>query len=108
MTWGHACGGYGTVQPPTRNSHPFSLCLSTVVLVPIYTPPLTLTPFLLSSLVGWHERRQGIRFRGMTIPDCQEKLPGYVEGGEPMPEALLWLLLTGEVPTKAQVTHAKL
>ncbi|CAN0254641.1 unnamed protein product [Ectocarpus sp. 12 AP-2014] len=46
---------------------------------------------------------EGIRFRGMTIPDCQEKLPGYIEGGEPMPEALLWLLLTGEVPTKAQV-----
>lgn len=48
---------------------------------------------------------QGIRFRGMTIPDCQEKLPAYVPGGEPMPEALMWLLLTGNVPTKAQVNH---
>lgn len=47
--------------------------------------------------------KQGIRFRGLTIPDCQAKLPAYVEGGEPMPEALLWLLLTGDVPTKAQV-----
>lgn len=26
-----------------------------------------------------------------------------MKGGEPMPEALLWLLLTGDVPTKAQV-----
>lgn len=46
---------------------------------------------------------QGIRFRGLTIPDCQKKLPAYVKGGEPMPEALMWLLLTGDVPTKAQV-----
>lgn len=47
---------------------------------------------------------QGIRFRGLTIPDCQAKLPSYVKGGEPMPEALMWLLLTGDVPTKKQVT----
>ncbi|CAN0464990.1 unnamed protein product, partial [Laminaria digitata] len=46
---------------------------------------------------------QGIRFRGLTIPDCQKQLPSYIKGGEPMPEALLWLLLTGDVPTKAQV-----
>ncbi|CAN0506012.1 unnamed protein product, partial [Phaeothamnion confervicola] len=46
---------------------------------------------------------QGIRFRGLTIPDCQEKLPPYVEGGEPTPESLLWLLLTSEVPTRAQM-----
>jgi len=45
---------------------------------------------------------EGIRFRGYTIPELQEKLPAFKEGGEPTPEALLWLLLTGEVPTKAQ------
>mgnify|MGYP000974047883 CR=1 FL=1 len=45
---------------------------------------------------------EGIRFRGYTIPELQEKLPGYKTGGEPTPEALLWLLLTGEVPTKEQ------
>lgn len=27
----------------------------------------------------------------------QEKLPAAKEGGEPLPEGLLWLLLTGEV-----------
>jgi len=46
---------------------------------------------------------QGIRFRGLTIPECQAQLPGFKEGGEPLPEGLIWLLLTGEVPTKAQV-----
>jgi citrate synthase len=45
---------------------------------------------------------EGIRFRGYTIPELQEKLPGAKPGGEPTPEALFWLLLTGEVPTKAQ------
>ena len=45
---------------------------------------------------------QGIRFRGFTIPELQEKLPPAVPGGEPTPEGLLWLLITGEVPTAAQ------
>jgi len=45
---------------------------------------------------------EGIRFRGKTIPECQEVLPTAVEGGEPLPEALFWLLVTGEVPTKEQ------
>ena len=45
---------------------------------------------------------EGIRFRGYTIPELQDKLPGHLDGGEPTPEALLWLLLTGEVPTKEQ------
>lgn len=38
----------------------------------------------------------------MTIPEVQEKLPKAKSGGEPLPEALLWLLLTGEVPTVQQ------
>lgn len=46
---------------------------------------------------------EGIRFRGMTIPDCQKTLPGAFPGGEPLPEAILWLLLTGKVPSKEQV-----
>ena len=47
---------------------------------------------------------EGIRFRGHTIPELQEKLPSFSgkAGDEPTPEALLWLLLTGDVPTKAQ------
>merc|ERR1719421_878582 len=45
---------------------------------------------------------EGIRFRGYTIPELQQKLPGAKEAGEPTPEALLWLLLCDEIPTKAQ------
>ncbi len=40
---------------------------------------------------------QGIRFRGLSIPECQKKLPAAIKGGEPLPEGLLWLLVTGEV-----------
>merc|ERR1739848_614436 len=46
------------------------------------------------------DAEEGIRFRGKTIPECQELLPSAIEGGEPLPEALFWLLVTGEVPTK--------
>jgi citrate synthase len=46
---------------------------------------------------------EGIRFRGYTIPECQKLLPAYKEGGEPIPEGLIWLLMTGEIPTKTQV-----
>ncbi|RKP13636.1 citrate synthase [Piptocephalis cylindrospora] len=45
---------------------------------------------------------EGIRFRGKTIPDCQKLLPTAPNGEEPLPEALFWLLLTGEVPTPEQ------
>jgi citrate synthase len=46
---------------------------------------------------------EGIRFRGLSIPECQEQLPHAAEGEEPLPEALFYLLMTGEVPTQAQV-----
>lgn len=46
--------------------------------------------------------QEGIRFRGKTIPDIQKELPHAEGGEEPLPEALLWLLLTGEVPTIGQ------
>lgn len=42
---------------------------------------------------------EGIRFRGRTIPDIRKELPKAAGGDEPLPEALFWLLLTGEVPT---------
>lgn len=45
---------------------------------------------------------EGIRFRGMTIPDIQKALPKIEGSEEPLPEALFWLLLTGEVPSLAQ------
>ena len=44
---------------------------------------------------------EGIRFRGYSIPECQELLPK--KGEAPLPEGLYWLLLTGDIPTQAQV-----
>ncbi|CAA9995412.1 unnamed protein product [Nesidiocoris tenuis] len=46
---------------------------------------------------------EGIRFRGYSIPECQKNLPKAEGGEEPLPEGLFWLLITGDVPTKAQV-----
>ncbi|CCK71901.1 citrate (Si)-synthase CIT2 KNAG_0I01100 [Huiozyma naganishii CBS 8797] len=45
---------------------------------------------------------EGIRFRGLTIPEVKKKLP-LSAGGEPLPEGLFWLLLTGEIPSEEQV-----
>ncbi|KAH7586156.1 Citrate synthase, C-terminal domain [Nakaseomyces glabratus] len=46
---------------------------------------------------------EGIRFRGRTIPEIKKELPTIGGSSEPVPEALFWLLLTGEVPTESQV-----
>ncbi|CAN3477859.1 citrate synthase, peroxisomal [Diutina catenulata] len=45
---------------------------------------------------------EGIRFRGRTIPEIQKELPKAPGGKQPLPEALFWLLLTGEVPSETQ------
>lgn len=46
---------------------------------------------------------KGISFRGLSIPEIQKKMPTVVPGGEPTPEGMLWLLLTGEIPTKKEM-----
>jgi citrate synthase len=58
------------------------------------------------------DAQEGIRFRGYTIPELQQTLPGAAcraaeakssgVRSEPTPEALLWLLLTGDIPTDAE------
>lgn len=48
---------------------------------------------------------EGIRFRGLSIPECQRMLPKAKGGDEPLPEGLFWLLITGDVPNEAQVNH---
>lgn len=48
------------------------------------------------------DAQEGIRFRGLSIPECQKVLPAAIPGGEPLPEAMFWLLLTGDVPTTNQ------
>lgn len=49
------------------------------------------------------DTKDGIRFRGLSLPDCQRLLPKAKGGSEPLPEGLFWLLLTGDVPTTSQV-----
>lgn len=49
------------------------------------------------------DANEGIRFHGKTIKDCQKELPKGTSGTEMLPEAMFWLLLTGEVPTTGQV-----
>ena len=47
---------------------------------------------------------EGIKFRGLTIPEIRNKLPhGPNNSQEPLPEGLFWLVLTGEIPTEEQV-----
>jgi len=49
------------------------------------------------------DANEGIRFHGRTIKDCQKVLPKGTSGTEMLPEAMFWLLLTGRVPSTAQV-----
>lgn len=49
--------------------------------------------------------QDGIRFRGYSIPELQEKLPRAEGGSEPLPEALFYLMLVGELPTEEDAQH---
>src|SRR3982751_2477900 len=45
------------------------------------------------------DSQDGIRFRGYSIPELQEKLPKYDGGSEPLPEGLFYLMLVGGLAT---------
>ncbi|MDP4149056.1 MAG: citrate (Si)-synthase, eukaryotic [Bacteroidota bacterium] len=49
------------------------------------------------------DSREGIRFRGYSIPELQQKLPKANGGTEPLPEGLFHLMLLGELPTDDDV-----
>src|SRR5215212_9080192 len=49
------------------------------------------------------DAQEGIRFRGYTIPELQEKLPKAPGGSEPLPEGLFYLMLVGELPDEDDV-----
>ena len=49
------------------------------------------------------DAQEGIRFRGYSIPELQEKLPKAPGGTEPLPEGLFYLMLIGELPTDQDV-----
>src|SRR3978361_2160409 len=49
------------------------------------------------------DAQEGIRFRGYTIPELQQKLPKAKGGTEPLPEGLFHLMLLGDLPDDAEV-----
>lgn len=49
------------------------------------------------------DANEGIRFHGRTIAECQKLLPKGTSGTEMLPEAMFWLLLTGQIPSTSQV-----
>src|SRR5215212_11472600 len=51
------------------------------------------------------DAQEGIRFRGYSIPELQDKLPKADGGSEPLPEGLFYLMLVGELPTEEDVQH---
>merc|ERR1712232_361268 len=46
---------------------------------------------------------EGIRYRGFTLQECMDQLPKAPGSTIGLPEASFWLLLTGEMPTDAEV-----
>jgi len=49
--------------------------------------------------------QEGIRYRGLTIPEIQARLPKAASGSQPLPEGVFWLLLTGDIPNASQVAE---
>ncbi|CAI1769347.1 hypothetical protein SEUBUCD646_0P02800 [Saccharomyces eubayanus] len=78
-------------------------------------------PITISSILGgmrgnqsmfWQgtslDPEHGIKFQGLTIDQCQKRLPGTgIDGDNFLPESMLWLLLTGSVPTLEQTNSLK-
>jgi len=50
------------------------------------------------------DSKEGIRFRGYSIPELQQQLPKAKDGSEPLPEGLFYLMLIGELPTEEDVS----
>lgn len=49
----------------------------------------------------------GIEYRGYDLFQIRDQAPKTVEGGQPIPEGVLWLLLTGQFPTDQEVSNFK-
>jgi citrate synthase len=55
--------------------------------------------------ISYLDPQEGIRFRGMTIPEVLEKLPKVPGCEMPYVEGHLYLLLTGDIPTSNEVVE---
>ena len=49
----------------------------------------------------------GIEYRGKDLYNIRENAPKTVKGGQPIPEGVLWLLLTGEFPSESEMKDFK-
>lgn len=49
------------------------------------------------------DAQEGIRFRGYSIPEIQQKLPKAAGCNEPLPEGLFFLMLLGDLPEEKDV-----
>lgn len=50
---------------------------------------------------------EGISYRGTKLFDIRDNAPTTIPGGEPIPEGVLWLLLTGELPSESEIKDFK-
>ena len=57
--------------------------------------------------ISYVDPAEGIRFRGMSIPEVLKKLPKARGGKMPLVGGLYYLLLVGEVPTKEQAMEVE-
>jgi citrate synthase len=53
------------------------------------------------------DANEGIAYRGKSLREVQKQGPAAIPGGEPIPEGVLWLLLTGEFPSASEIKHFK-
>ena len=53
------------------------------------------------------DAQDGIFYRGHSLWDIQKNSPATIPGGEPIPEGVLWLLLTGEYPSESEIKDFK-
>lgn len=51
------------------------------------------------------DSKEGIRFRGYSIPELRDKLPKAPGGSEPLPEGLFHLMLLGDLPNDDDAHH---
>ncbi len=57
--------------------------------------------------ISYLDPMEGIRFRGFTIPELLEILPKPAGAEMPYVEGLIYLLLTGDIPTKTEVKEVE-
>lgn len=55
--------------------------------------------------ISYLDPYEGIRYRGYTLPEVFEKLPKPKGAKMPYVEGLFYLLLTGDIPTEAEVSE---